>query len=201
MKEKQAKKQIDIKDLTSSPFFVIGLMSFVCIVITALLVLVMMDISKTKTEITQAQILYQQNLNKVTNLKEIKAKSEKTKEQLEECKDVLPDSLGDVYTLQESVISKCDAFGLSIVSIDYTTATKETQEVVFNISVAGSFEAIYDFMNYYSNLEQIHRFDSLALTRGTDGSYSATLSLAILSEQGAEGAVNAAELASSEAAA
>ncbi len=192
MKEKKAKKQIEVKDLTSSPYFVIGIMSFVCVAILVAIVFIMLDVKKTKQEIVEQRQFYQQNLNEVALLEELKVKSEAAQKKLEECKDILPDKLGDVFVLQENVIEKCGEFGLDVLTIDQTVAMNETNEVVFTISVVGSFENIYNFMNYYSNLEQIHRFDSISLTRGEDGSYSATLSLAILSEQGAEGTVDAA---------
>lgn len=194
MAEKKQKKQatqIDVKDLTSSPYFVVGLMSFVCVAILVVMVFVMLDINKTKKEIVDARYVYEQNVKEVALLEELKAKSEVAEKQLEECKDVLPDSLGDVFELQEEVVGKCNAFGLDVLTIDQTVAKNETNEVVFTISLVGSFENIYNFMNYYSNLEQIHRFDSISLTKGQDGTYSATLSLAILSEQGADGALGA----------
>lgn len=184
-------KNIEIKDLTSSPFFVIGLMSFVCVLITVGIVFLMLDIDKTKDEITDAKYMYEQNVREVALLEELKVKSEAAQEQLESCKDILPDSLGDVFILQEEVVEKCNNFGLDVLGIEQTVAVNETNEVVFTISVVGSYQNIYNFMNYYSTLEQVHRFDSVTLTRNTDGQYSATLSLAFLSEQGAEGAVQA----------
>jgi hypothetical protein len=45
-------------------------------------------------------------------------------------------------------------------------------------------------MNYYTNLEQQHRFDSIVLNKDTStGNYNAVLTLAILSENGAEGSL------------
>ncbi|MBR0535046.1 MAG: type 4a pilus biogenesis protein PilO [Clostridia bacterium] len=184
-------KKIELKDITSSPFFVIGIMSFVCILIIVGIVFVMLDIDKTKNEIVDARVMYEQNVREVALLEELKVKSEAAEQQLEACKNILPDSLGDVFLLEEDVLGKCKSFGLSVTSIDQTVAVNETQEVVFTIVANGSYRNIYDFMNYYSNLEQVHRFDSISLSRNADGTYSVTLALAFLSEQGAEGAVSA----------
>lgn len=184
-------KKIELKDITSSPFFVIGIMSFVCILIIVGIVFIMLDIDKTKNEIVDARVMYEQNVREVALLEELKVKSEAAEQQLEACKNILPDSLGDVFLLEEDVLGKCKSFGLSVTSIDQTVAVNETQEVVFTIVANGSYRNIYDFMNYYSNLEQVHRFDSISLSRNADGTYSVTLALAFLSEQGAEGAVSA----------
>jgi Tfp pilus assembly protein PilO len=151
----------------------------------------MLDIDKTKNEIVDARVMYEQNVREVALLEELKVKSEAAEQQLEACKNILPDSLGDVFLLEEDVLGKCKSFGLSVTSIDQTVAVNETQEVVFTIVANGSYRNIYNFMNYYSNLEQVHRFDSISLSRNADGTYSVTLALAFLSEQGAEGAVSA----------
>ena len=184
-------KKIEVKDITSSPFFVIGLMSFVCLLITAIIVLLVMDINTTKKEILDARELYKQNVREVAVLEELKIKSEAAEAQLEACKDILPDSLGDVFLLEENVLEKCKLFGLNVTSIEQTVAVNETQEVVFTITATASYNNIYDFMNYYTNLEQVHRFDSLSLQRNSDGLYTTTFTLAFLAEQGADGALGA----------
>lgn len=184
-------KKIELKDITSSPYFVIGLMSLVCLLITGLMVFLIMNIDTTKKSIVDARAMYEQNVKEVALLEELKVKSEAAQEQLEACKDILPDSLGDVFILQEDVLKKCADFGLDVLSIDQSVAVNETQEVIFTINASGKYEHIYNFMNYYSNLERVHRFDALTLTRGADGTYNAMLTLAFLSEQGAEGAVAA----------
>ena len=184
-------KKIEVKDITSSPFFVIGLMSFVCLLITAVMVLLVMDINTTKKEILDARELYKQNVREVAVLEELKIKSEAAEAQLEACKDILPDSLGDVFLLEENVLEKCKLFGLNVTSIEQTVAVNETQEVVFTITATASYNNIYDFMNYYTNLEQVHRFDSLSLQRNSDGLYTTTFTLAFLAEQGADGALGA----------
>ncbi len=184
-------KKIEVKDITSSPYFVIGLMVLVCLLITGVVVTLIMNIDKTKKSIVEARTLYEQNVKEVALLEELKVKSEAAQEQLEACKDVLPDSLGDVFVLQEDVLKKCADFGLDVLSIDQSVAVNETQEVIFTINASGKYEHIYNFMNYYSNLERVHRFDALTLNRGADGTYNAMLTLVFLSEKGAEGAVAA----------
>lgn len=184
-------KKIEIKDITSNPFFVIGIMCFVCILITAIMVLLIMDVNSTKQEIVDARKLYEENIREVALLEELKVKSEAAEEQLEACKNILPDSLGDVFVLQENVLEKCQLFGLDVLSIEQTVATNETHEVIFTITATTSYKNLYDLMNYYTNLEQVHRFDSLTLSRNSDGLYTATFALVFLAEQGAEGAVQA----------
>lgn len=185
-------KKIEIKDITSNPFFVIGLMGLVCVLITVAVVFIMLDIDNTKKEIQDARVVYEENVREVALLEELKIKSEAAQEKLDACNNILPEKLGDVYVLEEKVLEKCKLFGLDVMTIGHVVAVNETQEVVFTISATASYQAIYDYMNYYSNLEQVHRFDSISLTRNADGTYSVTFALAFLSEQGAEGAVQAA---------
>jgi Na+-translocating ferredoxin:NAD+ oxidoreductase RnfG subunit len=133
--------------------------------------------------------MYEANVREVALLEELKIKSEAAEAQLEACNEILPEKLEDVYVLEEKVLQKCKLFGLDVSAINHTVAVNETQEVVFTITATASYNAIYDYMNYYSNLEQVHRFDSISLTRNSDGNYSTTFSLAFLSEQGAVGGV------------
>lgn len=183
-------KNIELKDITSSPYFVAVMMLLLIGLCVAALVFFVMDIQQTKTDIQDARALYEANVKEFAILEELKAKSETAEKQLEECKGILPDSLGDVYILQEDVVEKCKAFGLEVSSIEHVTATNETSEIVFTITSTGSFTNIYNFMNYYTNLEQQHRFDSIVLNKDTStGNYNAVLTLAILSENGAEGSL------------
>ncbi len=184
-------KNIELKDITSSPFFIIGLYVFLCIAVVVGMVFAILDISETKQEIVDARKLYEENIKQVALLEELKVKSEAAEEQLEACKNILPDSLGDVYILEEDVLAKCEQFGLNVSSIAQTVAVNETQEIVFTITASAPYENIYNYMNYYTNLEQVHRFDSLSLSEGSDGEYNATFSLAFLAEQGAEGGIGA----------
>lgn len=183
-------KNIELKDITSSPYFVAAIMVLLIALCITAVVFFVLDIQETKEEIKTERALYVENIKEYALLEDLKAKSEAAEKQLEECKGILPDSLGDVYILQEGVVEKCKAFGLNVTSIEHVTTTNETSEVVFTISATGSFTNIYNFMNYYTNLEQQHRFDSVVLKKdGTNGDYSTVLTLAILSENGVEGSV------------
>ncbi len=183
-------KNIELKDITSSPYFVAVVMVLLIGLCITALVFFVMDIQNTKNEIKDARALYEENVKEYAVLEQLKVKSEAAEKQLEECKGILPDSLGDVYILQESVVEKCKAFGLEVSSVEHITTTNETSEVVFTITANGSFTNIYNFMNYYTNLEQQHRFDSVILKKdGGSGSYNTVLTLAILSENGVDGSV------------
>lgn len=187
-------KNIELKDITSSPYFVAVLMVLLIALCITALVFFVMDINKTKEEIIDARTLYEENVREYAVLEELKAKSEAAEKQLEECKGILPDSLGDVYLLQENVVGKCKSFGLEVTSVEYLVTANETQEVVFTVSASGSFTNIYNLMNYYTNLEQQHRFDSIILKKDSStGNYSTVFTLAILSEQGVVGAAAAVE--------
>ena len=182
-------KNIELKDITSSPYFVAVMMLLLIGLCVAALVFFVMDIQQTKNDIQDARILYEENVKEFAVLEELKVKSEAAEKQLEECKGILPDSLGDVYLLQEEVVAKCKNFGLAVTTIDYVVTTNETQEVAFTISATGSFTNIYNYMNYYSNLEQQHRFDSIVLNKdASTGNYNTVFTLVILSEQGVEDA-------------
>lgn len=190
MKEKDTKKkQIDAKDITSSPYFVAALMG-VCIAFAiAALVFLVFNINNTKNQITEARRLYIANEQEVDVLARLKKKSEEAKAQIEEYDNLLPQSLGNAYEVRENVITKFKNFGLNITAIDFVTIQNETHEIVFTISCTGSFDSIYNVMNHYSNIEQIHRIDSLSITKDSADEYTAVITLAILSEQPVEGVV------------
>lgn len=188
-KKESAKKQIDVKDITASPYFVAALMG-ICIALTvAALVFFIIDINKTKNEITAARRLNIACQQDEALLDKLKIESENASARLEECENILPQSLGNAYEVQEDVIVKCESFGLDVTAIEFTTVTNETNEIVFTITCTGSFESIYNTMNYYSNLEQVHRIDSLNLTKDSQGNYTAVMTLAILSEEAVSGVV------------
>ncbi len=185
-------KNIELKDITSSPYFVAILMVLLIGLCITALVFFVMDIQNTKNEIKDARALYEENVKEYAVLEELKARSEAAEKQLEECKGILPDSLGDVYLLQEDVVKKCQGFGLDVTSVEHVVMANETSEVVFTVTANGSFTNIYNLMNYYTNLEQQHRFDSVVLKKDSaNGEYNTVFTLAILSENGVEGAVAA----------
>ncbi len=190
MKDKKSEKksaQLDFKDISSSPFFIIGLLVFVCAFIVAGIVFLITDVNSTKKEIVNQRVLYQTNERNKDLIDTYREQSKKAEAQLSEIEDILPTGLGDYYKLGENVKKKCNQFGLDVVYLQQEQVTRETSEVVFTVTVQGSLQQIYDFMNYYSNLEQIHRFDDLLLTKTETGEYNAVISFAMLSEQGATG--------------
>lgn len=191
MKEKGTKKkQINSKDITSSPYFVAAMMG-VCIALAITgLVFFMININNTKKEITEARRLYVANQQEANILEQLKKRSEEAQAEIEEYENLLPESLGDAYVVQNEVIEKFENFGLDVTAIDFVTVQNETSEIVFTVTCTGSFQSIYNVMNHYSNIEQIHRIDSLSLAKDSAGNYSAVITLAILSESPVQGAVS-----------
>lgn len=183
-------KNIDLKDLKNSPYTTAVILALVIILVIAAVAYLIYDIIQTKNEIVEVRASYQESLKEIAILEELRAQSEKAEAQLEVYKGILPDELGDVYILQEDVIETCENFGLEITTIQVTQVPAQTQETVFVFNVKGTFENIHSYMSYISTLEQIHRFDAVTLVKNGDG-YEATLSLAILSQNGAEGVIGA----------
>lgn len=151
----------------------------------------MIDINNIKASIVETRLQYQENIRQIAILEELRAQSEKAEEQLEKYKGILPDGLGDVYVLEEDVVATCKNFGLTVKSVQVNQVSAETQETSFNLSVEGSFQNIHSYMAYMSGLEQMHRFDSVSLSRVMDdGSlYTANITLVVLSQNGADGIV------------
>ena len=182
--------KIDFKDIKNSPYAsAVALVLVILLVIAAISYLVY-DIIQTKNEIVVVRASYEENLKEIAILEELRAQSEKAEQQLEIYKGILPDELGDVYILQEDQIKICENFGLEVVSVDVTQIPAQTQETTFVLNVKGSFENIHSYMSYMSTIEQIHRFDTLKLVKNND-SYEATMTLAILSTNGADGILSA----------
>lgn len=184
-------KKIDLKDIKNSPYTsAIGL-GLVIILVIGIIVYFSMGIAQTKKEIVAVRESYKKNLQEISILEELRAQSEKAEAQLEVYKGILPDGLGDVYILQEDVVATCENFGLEVTTINVTQIPAQTQETTFVFNVSGTFENIHSYMKYISELEQMHRFDAISLVDSGDDKYSATLSLTILSQNGAEGVVGA----------
>ena len=129
--------------------------------------------------------------NEIAILEELRAQSEKAEEQLEMYKGILPDGLGDIYVLEEDVVATCENFGLTVKSVQVNQILSETQETTFELSVEGTFFNIHSYMAYMSGLEQMHRFDSVSLSRNSSDTslYVANIKLVVLSQNGAEGIV------------
>lgn len=182
-------KNINLKDIKNSPYTSAVALILVVILVIATIVYSVLGIFETKKEIVEARESYQNNLKEIAILEELRAQSEKAEAQLEIYKGILPDELGDVYILQEDVIRTCKDFSLDVSAIEVSQVQEQTQETKFVLSVQGTFENIYNYMAYVSSLEQMHRFDSLVLTKTEDDKYNADITLTILSQNGAEGII------------
>ena len=184
-------KKINLDDIKHSPYTsAVGLV-LVMLLIIAIIVYFILGIFQTKEDIVAVRESYKKNLQEIAILEELRAQSEKAEAQLEVYKGILPDNLGDVYILQEDVVKTCKNFGLTVSTIEVTQVPAQTQETIFVFNVSGTFENLHSYMAYISELEQMHRFDAISITKGEGDKYNATLSLAILSQNGAEGVVGA----------
>ena len=190
-------KKINTKEITNSPYFVTGLLVLVILLVIGGIVFFIIDINNIKASIVETRLQYQENVREIAILEELRAQSEKAEQQLEMYKGILPDGLGDVYILEEDVVTTCKNFGLTVRSVQVNQVSAATQETTFNLSVEGSFRNIYEYMSYMSGLEQMHRFDSISLSRnGTnEPTYSANLTLVVLSQNGADNIVISADSA------
>ena len=184
-------KKIDTKEITTSPYFITGVLVFVILLVIGGIVFFMIDINNIKTQIVETRLQYQENIREIAILEELRAQSEKAEEQLEMYKGILPDGLGDIYVLEEDVVATCENFGLTVKSVQVNQILSETQETTFELAVEGTFFNIHSYMAYMSGLEQMHRFDSVSLSRNSADTslYVANIKLVVLSQNGAEGIV------------
>lgn len=184
-------KKIDTKEITNSPYFITGVLVLVILLVIGGIVFFMFDINRIKADIVETRLQYQENVRQIAILEELRAKSEKAEEQLEMYKGILPDGLGDIYVLEEDVVGTCENFGLTVKSVQVNQVLAETQETTFELSVEGSFRNIHSYMSYMSELEQMHRFDSVSISRNPSDTsiYVANLTLVVLSQNGADGIV------------
>ena len=184
-------KKIDTKEITNSPYFITGVLVFVILLVIGGIVFFMIDINNIKTQIVETRLQYQENIREIAILEELRAQSEKAEEQLEMYKGILPDGLGDIYVLEEDVVATCENFGLTVKSVQVNQILSETQETTFELAVEGTFFNIHSYMAYMSGLEQMHRFDSVSLSRNSSDTslYVANIKLVVLSQNGAEGIV------------
>lgn len=185
-------KKIDLNEIKNSPYTTAVALVLVILLVIAATVYIIFGIVETKEEIVKVRASYEANLKEIAVLEELRAQSEKAEAQLEVYKGILPDELGDVYILQEKVVTTCRNFGLKITSIEVAQVPAQTQETIFVFNVEGKFSDIHDYMSHISTLEQIHRFDAISLKKSNNDNYTATISLAILSQNGAEGVLSAA---------
>lgn len=185
-------KKIDLNEIKNSPYTIAVALVLVIVLVIAATAYIIYGIVETKEEIVKVRASYEENLKEIAILEELRAQSEKAEAQLEVYKGILPDDLGDVFILQEKVVTTCRNFGLKVSSIEVTQVPAQTQETIFVFNVEGKFSDIHDYMSHISTLEQIHRFDAISLKKASGDNYTATISLAILSQNGAEGVLAAA---------
>ena len=185
-------KKIDLNEIKNSPYTIAVALVLVIVLVIVATAYIIYGIVETKEEIVKVRASYEENLKEIAILEELRAQSEKAEAQLEVYKGILPDDLGDVFILQEKVVTTCRNFGLKVSSIEVTQVPAQTQETIFVFNVEGKFSDIHDYMSHISSLEQIHRFDAISLKKASGDNYTATISLAILSQNGAEGVLAAA---------
>lgn len=184
-------KQINFNDIKNSPYTSAVALVLVMLLIVAANVYFILGIFQTKEDIVAVRESAKKNLQEIAVLRELRAQSEKAEAQLEVYKGILPDELGDVFILQEEVVETCESFGLEVTNVEFTQIPAQTQETTFIVNVTGTFENVHSYMAHVSKLEQMHRFDAVTITKVEDDKYTANLSLAILSQNGADGVVSA----------
>ena len=186
-------KDIKFEDLKENPAFILGCYIFAILVIVGLIAFSIYSILGLKADLVETRQSYQTHLQEIATLEELRAQSQKAEEQLSAYKEVLPDSLGDIYLHAEGTEQLCNNFGLKLISFqDPVEESADTKETIFKINVEGSFENIAMFMQYVSTLRQIHRIDSISLKSTEAGVYTADLTIAILSQDGSTGLVGSA---------
>lgn len=185
-------KEISFSELKESPYFILTCYVLVILLVMGGLGFGIYTIFDTKAELVATRESYQTHLQEIATLEELRAQSQKAEEQLSVYKEVLPDSLGDVYILSENVEKICENFGLKIVEFQAPTEeTSDTKETILNMSVEGTFTNIVLFMQYVSTLRQIHRIDAISLSADDNSVYTARMTIVHLSQDGATGVVEA----------
>ncbi len=186
--------EISFSELKESPYFILTCYVLVILLVMGGIGFGIFTIFNTKADLVATRESYQSHLQEIATLEELRAQSQKAEEQLSVYKEVLPDSLGDVYILSENVEKVCENFSLKVV--EFQTPTEEasdTKETILNLSVEGSFTNIVLFMQYVSTLRQIHRIDAISLSADDNSLYTAKLTIVHLSQDGATGIVEAAQ--------
>jgi Tfp pilus assembly protein PilO len=185
-------KEISFSELKESPYFALTCFILVILLVIGGLGFGIYTIFDIKAELVATRESYQTHLQEIATLEELRAQSQKAEEQLSAYKEVLPDSLGDVYILSENVEKICENFGLKIVEFQAPTEeTSDTKETILNMSVEGTFTNIVLFMQYVSTLRQIHRVDAISLSADDNSVYTAKMTIVHLSQDGATGVAEA----------
>ncbi|MBE6748802.1 MAG: hypothetical protein E7557_06185 [Ruminococcaceae bacterium] len=186
--------EISFNDLKGSPYFILTCFVLVILLVIGGLGYSIYSIIGIKAELVSTRESYQAHLQEIATLEELRAQSQKAEQQLTAYKEVLPDDLGDVYVLAENVEKVCENFSLTVVEFQAPIEeSSDTKETIFNLSVEGSFSNIVLFMQYVSTLRQIHRVDAISLSADENSLYTAKMTIAELSQDGATGIVEAAQ--------
>ena len=186
--------EITFSELKESPYFILTCYILVILLVMGGIGFGIFTIFNTKADLVATRESYQSHLQEIATLEELRAQSQKAEEQLSVYKEVLPDSLGDVYILSENVEKVCENFGLTIVEFQTPVEeTSDTKETILNLSVEGSFTNIVLFMQYVSTLRQIHRIDAVSLSADDNSLYTAKMTIVQLSQDGATGIVQPAQ--------
>ncbi len=178
-------KNINFKDLKNSPIFTVVILVLVILGLIAGIVLFTLDIGNIKKDIVSAKESYVLNLKEVATLEKLRDASKKAEEQLKVYDGILPNELGDGYLLEEQMIKGMQNFGLTVNSSSISQAQSATMETSFAVNVTGTFANIHSYMNYIAGQKQIQRLDRCTLNANDDGTYTADLTVTVLSESGA----------------
>ena len=186
--------EISFEDLKSSPYFILTCFVLVILAVVGLISYSIYSILGIKSDLVETRKSYSDHLQEIATLEELKAQSQRAEEQLLVYKEVLPDGLGDVYVLAEDSEKICNNFNLKVVAFgEPLEEASDTKETMLDMTVEGSFTNIVMFMQYVSTLRQIHRIDSIVLNSDGEGLYTAKMTIAVLSQDGATGIIGAVE--------
>ncbi len=187
-------KSISVKDITSSPIFIAVILCLVIIGIIAGLVYFVMGIITTKEQLVLTRESYQNNIQEIARLEELRAQSEQAEAQLKVFDTVLPKDVGDIYVIEEELSKECGAYNLKLTGaeepIQSTAATAETS---FVFTVQGSYNDLVSYIHYNESHTQLRRIDALSINIGEDegAAYTAVFTLTLLSQSSAESGVTA----------
>lgn len=187
------KKNIDFKDLKNSPIFTVVILVLVILLLIGGIVFFTLDIGNIKKDIVSAKESYVLNLKEVETLEKLRDASKKAEEQLKVYDGILPNELGDAYVLEEQMVKGMQNFGLTVNSSSISQAQSATMETSFAVNVTGTFANIHGYMNYIASQKQIQRLDRCTLSANGNGTYTADLTVTVLSESGATNAPAAAQ--------
>ena len=114
-------KDIKFEDLKENPAFILGCFIFAIVVVCGIIAFLIYTILGVKADLVETRQSYQTHLQEIATLEELRAQSQKAEEQLSAYKEVLPDSLGDIYLHAEGTEVLCENFGLKLVTFQTPT--------------------------------------------------------------------------------